>query len=117
MANIIQAKGLTKKYEEKVVVDHVSFEIAEGELFGFLGPNGAGKTTTIKMLTTIASVSEGTATVVGHDVSKDPGAVRASIGVVPQQFIADDELKGDRERAALSQTPPRSKRKSPEESL
>ena len=81
MANIIQAKGLTKKYEEKVVVDHVSFEIAEGESFGFLGPNGAGKTTTIKMLTTIASVSEGTATVVGHDVSKDPGAVRASIGV------------------------------------
>ena len=94
MANIIQAKDLTKKYEEKVVVDHVSFEIAEGELFGFLGPNGAGKTTTIKMLTTLASVSGGSATVAGHDVSRDPGAVRASIGVVPQQFIADDELKG-----------------------
>jgi len=90
----IQAKDLTKKYEEKIVVDHVSFEIAEGELFGFLGPNGAGKTTTIKMLTTLASVSAGTATVAGHDVSKDPAAVRACIGVVPQQFIADDELRG-----------------------
>jgi ABC-2 type transport system ATP-binding protein len=94
LANIIQAIDLTKKYEDKVVVDHMSFEIAEGELFGFLGPNGAGKTTTIKMLTTLASVSGGSATVAGYDVSKDPGAVRASIGVVPQQFIADDELKG-----------------------
>lgn len=94
MTTIIQVRDLTKKYEEKIAVDHVSFDIAEGELFGFLGPNGAGKTTTIKMLTTLASVSEGTAMVAEHDVSKDPGAVRACIGVVPQQFIADDELKG-----------------------
>jgi len=93
-SNIIQADNLTKKYEDKTVVDHVSFEVEEGELFGFLGPNGAGKTTTIRMLTTITSVSEGSAKVAGHDVSKDPGAVRSRIGVVPQQLIADDELKG-----------------------
>jgi len=72
----------------------VSFEVAEGELFGFLGPNGAGKTTTIRMLTTLASVSDGRAFVAGEDVAKNPGGVRANIGVVPQQLIADDELKG-----------------------
>lgn len=92
--SIIHVKNLTKKYGDKTVVDHVSFDIAEGELFGFLGPNGAGKTTTIRMLTTITSVTEGSATVAGHDVTIDPGAVRASIGVVPQQLIADDELTG-----------------------
>ncbi len=59
------------------MVDRVSFDVEEGELFGFLGPNGAGKTTTIRMLTTITSVSGGSATVAGHDVSKDPGAVRS----------------------------------------
>lgn len=75
-------------------MDHVSFGVAEGEIFGFLGPNGAGKTTTIRMLTTLASVTEGKATVAGFDVSKHPAAVRSSIGVVPQQLTADNELKG-----------------------
>lgn len=92
--NIIHVQNLTKKYGDKTVVDHLSFDIAEGELFGFLGPNGAGKTTTIRMLTTITSVTEGSATVAGYNVAIDPGAVRVSIGVVPQQLIADDELSG-----------------------
>ena len=92
--SIVQAVNLTKKFGEKTAVDHVSFDVAEGELFGFLGPNGAGKTTTIRMLTTLASISEGNAIVAGFDVAKDPGAVRASIGVVPQELTADDELKG-----------------------
>ncbi len=92
--SIIQADNLTKKFGDKIAVDHVSFEIEEGELFGFLGPNGAGKTTTIRMLTTLTSVTEGRAHVAGHDVSKDPGAVRAAIGMVPQQLTSDDELKG-----------------------
>ena len=94
MNSIVEAINLTKKFGEKTVVDHISFEVAEGELFGFLGPNGAGKTTTIRMLTTLASISEGRAFVAGQDVAKDPGRVRANIGVVPQQLIADDELKG-----------------------
>ncbi|MGI0091830.1 MAG: ATP-binding cassette domain-containing protein [Nitrososphaerales archaeon] len=85
---------MTKKFDGKIVVDHISFSVSEGELFGFLGPNGAGKTTTIKMLTTLASVSDGRASVAGYDVSKNAGAVRASIGVVPQQLTADEELKG-----------------------
>jgi ABC-2 type transport system ATP-binding protein len=92
---IIEAENLTKVYKGKVkAVDHISFYVDEGEIFGFLGPNGAGKTTTIKMLNTLASITEGRATVAGKDVSKDPAAVRDVIGVVPQELTADDELKG-----------------------
>src|SRR5438552_7917006 len=95
MTKIIEAENLTKSYKGKVkAVDHISFSVEEGEVFGFLGPNGAGKTTTIKMLNTLARVTEGRAVVAGHDVGKDPGAVRRSIGVVPQELTADDELKG-----------------------
>jgi ABC-2 type transport system ATP-binding protein len=95
MAKIIEAENLTKIYKGKVkAVDHISFSVEEGEVFGFLGPNGAGKTTTIKMLNTLAMITEGRATVVGHDVGEDPGAVRKSICVVPQELTADDELKG-----------------------
>jgi ABC-2 type transport system ATP-binding protein len=95
MVDIIKAMDLTKVYGGKVkAVDHISFNVVEGEIFGFLGPNGAGKTTTIKMLNTLASITEGRATVAGHDVSKDPAAVRKSIGVVPQELTADDELNG-----------------------
>src|SRR5215471_3516813 len=95
MGKIIEAEGLTKVYNGKVkAVDHISFSVDEGEVFGFLGPNGAGKTTTIKMLNTLASITEGRASVAGHDVKKSPGAVRDSIGVVPQELTADDELTG-----------------------
>ena len=95
MANIIAVQGLTKVYRGKVTaVDHISFQVKEGEIFGFLGPNGAGKTTTIKMLNTLASITEGTAFVAGHDVSKEAGEVRKVIGVVPQELTADDELSG-----------------------
>jgi ABC-2 type transport system ATP-binding protein len=95
MAGIIQAENLTKVYHGTIkAVDHISFEVAKGELFGFLGPNGAGKTTTIKMLNTLASPTEGRAVVAGHDVTKEPDAVRKSIGLVPQELTVDDELKG-----------------------
>jgi ABC-2 type transport system ATP-binding protein len=93
--NIIEAVNLTKTYKKTVkAVDHISFSVEEGELFGFIGPNGAGKTTTIKMLTTLASATEGEASVGGYDVSKNPGEVRKNIGIVPQELTADDELKG-----------------------
>ena len=95
MSKIIEAEGLTKIYKGKVkAVDHISFSVDEGEVFGFLGPNGAGKTTTIKMLNTLASITEGTASVAGHDVRRFPGQVRDNIGVVPQELTADDELSG-----------------------
>jgi ABC-2 type transport system ATP-binding protein len=93
---IIEAENLTKIYKGKVkAVDGISFSVEEGEIFGFLGPNGAGKTTTIKMLNTLATITAGRASVAGHDVGREPGAVRDSIGVVPQELTADDELRGD----------------------
>ena len=95
MTSIIEAENLTKFYPPKTkAVNDVSFTVEEGEVFGFLGPNGAGKSTTIKMLTTLASITSGSAKVAGYDVSQQPDAVRRSIGVVPQELTADDELKG-----------------------
>lgn len=95
MSRIIEAEALAKIYSGKVkAVDHISFSVDEGEVFGFLGPNGAGKTTTIKMLNTLARITEGRASVAGYDVSRSPGDVRDSIGVVPQELTADDELTG-----------------------
>jgi ABC-2 type transport system ATP-binding protein len=94
-AKIIEAENLRKVYKGKVkAVDGISFSVEEGEIFGFLGPNGAGKTTTIKMLNTLAAITEGKATVDGKDVREHPAAVRDVIGVVPQELTADDELKG-----------------------
>ena len=94
-SRIIEAENLTKVYKGKIkAVDNISFYVEEGEIFGFLGPNGAGKTTTIKMLNTIASITNGKATVAGQDVTKHPAKVRDVIGVVPQELTADDELNG-----------------------
>ena len=75
-------------------VNHVSFQVREGEIFGFLGPNGAGKTTTISMLTTVLRPNGGTAKVSGHDVRSEPLEVRKSIGLVPQEYTADEDLTG-----------------------
>jgi ABC-2 type transport system ATP-binding protein len=95
MSNIIEVEGLTKTYPpSSKVVDGVSFRVGEGEVFSLLGPNGAGKTTTIRMLTTLASITEGTAKVGGRDVARDAGGVRSLIGVVPQEVALDNELKG-----------------------
>jgi ABC-2 type transport system ATP-binding protein len=90
----IKAINLTKVFGKLVAVDHINFEVREGEIFGFLGPNGAGKSTTIKMLTTVLKPTEGTAIVNGYDIIKDPAKVRSSIGVVPQEFTADEDLTG-----------------------
>lgn len=92
---IIEAQDLTKIYKKSVrAVNGVSFSVDQGEIFGFLGPNGAGKTTTIRMLTTLASITAGKAAVAGYDVASHASEVRKSIGVVPQELTADDELKG-----------------------
>jgi ABC-2 type transport system ATP-binding protein len=92
---VLSIRGLTKTFDGKVnAVDGVSFNVQEGEIFGFLGPNGAGKSTTINMLTTILRPTSGDATICGHDLTKDQAAVRRSIGVVPQESTADDDLTG-----------------------
>jgi len=93
--NIIEAKGLTRVFNKNLVaVDHVTFEVEEGEIYGFLGPNGAGKTTTINMLITVLKPTEGTAKVCGYDIVKEANMVRRSIGVVPQEYTADEDLTG-----------------------
>jgi ABC-2 type transport system ATP-binding protein len=93
--NAIEAKELTKRFGDFVAVDHVSFEVPEGELFGLLGPNGAGKTTLIRMLTTLTPPTGGSAQVAGHDVFKDADGVRNSIGVIPQALTSDPELTAE----------------------
>jgi ABC-2 type transport system ATP-binding protein len=91
---MINAENLTKAYDGTVVVDHISFSVSEGEIFGFLGPNGAGKTTTIRMLTTLASITQGKCTVGGHDLSRNPNDVRKIVGIVPQDYSTDNALSG-----------------------
>jgi len=92
---VIKAEGLTKVFNRSLVaVDHISFSVKEGEIFGFLGPNGAGKTTTINMLKTVLKPTEGTASVLGYDIVKQANEVRKVIGVVPQEYTADEDLTG-----------------------
>ncbi len=86
MGNIVQVSGLTKKFDDLVAVNDVSFGIAEGEIFGLLGPNGAGKTTTISMISCLIEPNAGDITVDGHSVAKDPTKVKRALGVVPQEI-------------------------------
>jgi ABC-2 type transport system ATP-binding protein len=91
---IISVENLKKHYKDVKAVDDISFQVEEGEIFGFLGPNGAGKTTSIKMLVTLLRPSEGTAKVAGYDIKDDPDNVRKSIGIVFQEPALDDRLTG-----------------------
>jgi len=93
--DIVVAEGLTKIFNKHLTaVDHVNFSVKHGEIFGFLGPNGAGKTTTINMLITILRPTEGKASVLGFDIAKQNNDVRNVIGVVPQEYTADEDLTG-----------------------
>lgn len=92
MGNAIEAINLTKYYGKVLAVDHISFEVKEGEMFGFLGPNGAGKTTTIRLLTGQAKPSSGSAIVAGFDMAREPMRAKRLIGVVPEVSNLYDEL-------------------------
>ncbi len=92
MKNIIEVKNLTKKFDDFVAVDDISFSIPEGEIFAFLGPNGAGKSTTIKILTTLLRPTTGTVTLNGHDPVHHPDETRRSFGIVFQDPSLDDDL-------------------------
>src|SRR4030067_1310125 len=89
---IIEVTDLVKRYNGLTAVNSISFEVKEGEFFGFLGPNGAGKTTTIDMLCTLLSQTSGRAEVNGYDCLKQPPQVRSSIGVVFQDITLDNDL-------------------------
>jgi len=90
----IEVRDLTKIFGHLVAVDHISFEVEEGEIFGFLGANGAGKTTTIMMLATALTATSGTATVAGYDITRDGSKIRESIAVVFEELSLDVNLTG-----------------------
>lgn len=90
----VRTENLTKRFKAAVAVDGISFDVREGEVFGFLGPNGAGKTTTINMLSTLISPSSGSAEIMGYDIVKRRNEVRRSIGVVFQEPALDSRLTG-----------------------
>jgi ABC-2 type transport system ATP-binding protein len=91
---IVHVENLTKLFGHKAAVDHISFSVPQGEVFGLVGPNGAGKTTTVKMLTTLLPSSGGSASIHGYDIRKHPSQVRRFIGYVPQALSADGDLTG-----------------------
>ena len=90
--NLVEARGLTKKFGDFTAVNAIDFDIHKGEAFGFLGPNGAGKTSTMKMITTVSPITDGKLTVFGLDPTTQSRAIRQRIGVVPQEDNLDLEL-------------------------
>ncbi|MGV9104018.1 MAG: ABC transporter ATP-binding protein [Candidatus Thorarchaeota archaeon] len=88
----IEVDALTKYYDGFLAVDNISFDVKQGEVFGFLGPNGAGKTTTIRMLVGLSRPSSGTAKVAGYNIDNEIVAVKRHVGVVPERSNLYDEL-------------------------
>lgn len=93
MKPIVEVKDLVKTYDGKNVVDHISFSVKRGEIFGILGPNGAGKTTTLEMIETLRPIDGGTVTVDGIDVARQPHKIKYLIGVQPQSPAFQDKTK------------------------
>lgn len=89
---MIEVRELRKAYGELVAVDGVSFRAEAGEIFGLLGPNGAGKTTTIGCLSGLLAPSGGVATILGHDVAREPKAAKRQLGLVPQELALYEEI-------------------------
>src|SRR5882762_4213972 len=89
---MIEVDKLTKRFGAFTAVDHVSFSVGKGSIFGFLGPNGSGKSTVIRMLCGILEPTEGTARVGGHDINREGEAIKEMIGYMSQKFSLYDEL-------------------------
>jgi ABC-2 type transport system ATP-binding protein len=95
MSDIITVKNLIETYSDGTkAVDDISFDVREGEFFGFLGPNGAGKSTTIKILTTLLRKTSGSVTIAGYNLDTDASAIRKVIGVQSQETTVDGDLTG-----------------------
>lgn len=92
MTAIIEARELTRTFGAFTAVDHITFDVAEGEVFGFLGANGAGKTTAIRMLTGLLKPSAGRARVAGFDVATESERIKQSIGYMSQRFSLYEDL-------------------------
>ena len=93
--NAIEVKNLEKSYGKVRVLQGINFTVRRGSIFALLGPNGAGKTTTIRILSTLLPLDGGTARIAGHDVVKEPGQVRANIGLTGQYAAVDGYLTGE----------------------
>ena len=93
MKKVIEVSGLTKKFGKFTAVDHISFDVREGEIFGFLGANGAGKTTAIQMLCGISKPTAGKGTVAGYDILKENEKIKRNIGYMSQKFSLYEDLK------------------------
>src|SRR5713226_4706921 len=91
----IAVHDLTRRFGDFVAVDHLTFDVRQGEIFGFLGANGAGKSTTIRMLCGLLKPTSGTAKVGGIDVSRDPEGVKRRIGYMSQRFSLYEQLTVD----------------------
>jgi ABC-2 type transport system ATP-binding protein len=91
----IAATGLRKSFGDHLVLDGIDLEVAEGTIFALLGPNGAGKTTIVQILSTLIGADAGALRVAGHDLTRDPDAVRAAIGVTGQFSAVDNLLTGE----------------------
>jgi ABC-2 type transport system ATP-binding protein len=102
----IRATGLRKSFGDKLVLDGIDLEVAEGTIFSLLGPNGAGKTTTVQILSTLIGADGGEVRVAGHDLARDPDSVRAAIGVTGHltevgQIWRRDQRRGHRAGRSL----------------
>src|SRR5881227_2338615 len=92
---MIETRGLCKSFGDHIVLDGIDLNVASGTIFALLGPNGAGKTTTVHILSTLIGADSGEARVAGHDVVREPDAVRAAIGVTGQFSAVDNLLTGE----------------------
>lgn len=93
MSKVIEVSNLTKKFGHFTAVDNISFDVNEGEIFGFLGANGAGKTTAIKMLCGISKPTSGEGKVAGYDIIKENEKIKRNIGYMSQKFSLYEDLK------------------------
>lgn len=91
--NVIIVEGLTKKFGDFTAVDHISFEVGKGEIFGFLGANGAGKTTAMRMLCGLLKPSSGFGSVAGYDIYSESEKIKSVIGYMSQKFALYDDMK------------------------
>jgi len=112
--DVVETSGLTKRFGSLVAVDNMDLSVRAGEIFGFLGPNGAGKTTTVRILCGLMAPTSGHATVVGHDVVKEPEEVKQRIGYMPQSYGLYDDLTVEENLdffGSVYRVPPDEKRK------
>ena len=91
-ALVIDVKNLSKKFGDKLVVNHINLQVPKGKIYGFLGPNGSGKTTTIRMLCGLLTPSSGSGQCLGFDLMKDTFAIRGRVGYMTQKFSFYEDM-------------------------